>query len=88
MPLGVAEVKRPGRDVTVVATGLMVHKALAAASAVAADGVEVEVIDPRTLVPLDRATILDSVRRTGQARRGERGRSHLWSRFRDLRHRC
>jgi acetoin:2,6-dichlorophenolindophenol oxidoreductase subunit beta len=59
-------VKRPGRDVTIVATGLMVHKALAAAARLAAEGVEVEVIDPRTLVPLDRETILASVRRTGR----------------------
>lgn len=66
VPLGVAEVKRPGRDVTVVATGLMVHKALAAAAALAAEGIEVEVIDPRTLVPLDRETILASVRKTGR----------------------
>ena len=66
VPLGVAEVKRGGRDVTVVATGLMVHKALAAAAVLAAEGVEVEVIDPRTLVPLDRSAILDSVRRTGR----------------------
>ena len=66
VPLGVADVKRPGRDVTVVATGLMVHKALAAAASLAAEGIEVEVIDPRTLVPLDRETILASVRKTGR----------------------
>ncbi len=66
VPLGVAEVKRPGRDVTVVATGLMVHKALAAASALAGEGIEVEVIDPRTLAPLDRETVLASVRKTGR----------------------
>jgi len=66
VPFGVADVKRPGRDVTVVATGLMVHKALAAAAALAAEGIEVEVIDPRTLVPLDRAAIVASVRKTGR----------------------
>ncbi len=66
VPLGAAEVKRPGRDVTVVATGLMVHKALAAAATLAAEGVEAEVIDPRTLVPLDKATILASLHRTGR----------------------
>jgi acetoin:2,6-dichlorophenolindophenol oxidoreductase subunit beta len=66
VPLGVADVKRPGRDVTVVATGLMVHKALAAAAALAAEGVEIEVIDPRTLVPLDKAAILASVKKTGR----------------------
>jgi pyruvate/2-oxoglutarate/acetoin dehydrogenase E1 component len=66
VPFGVADVKRPGRDVTVVATGLMVHKALAAAASLAAEGIEVEVIDPRTLVPLDQAAIVASVRKTGR----------------------
>lgn len=64
VPLGVAEVKRPGRDVTVVATSRMVHVALAAADRLASEGVEVEVVDPRTLAPLDEATILASVRKT------------------------
>jgi pyruvate/2-oxoglutarate/acetoin dehydrogenase E1 component len=64
VPLGVAEVKRPGRDVTVVATSRMVQVALAVADRLAADGVEVEVVDPRTLAPLDEATILASVRKT------------------------
>jgi acetoin:2,6-dichlorophenolindophenol oxidoreductase subunit beta len=62
--LGVADVKRAGRDCTVVATGWMVHRALAAAEKLGADGVEVEVIDPRTLSPLDTRTICESVRRT------------------------
>jgi pyruvate/2-oxoglutarate/acetoin dehydrogenase E1 component len=66
LPFGVADVKRPGRDVTVVATGLMVHNALRAAADLAAEGIEVEVIDPRTLVPLDTQTILESVGRTGR----------------------
>ena len=66
VPFGVADVKRPGRDVTVVATGLMVHKALAAAAALAAEGIEAEVIDPRTLVPLDREAIVASVKKTGR----------------------
>ena len=56
VPLGVADIKRAGRDVTVVATGLTVHKSLAAADILAREGIEVEVIDPRTLVPLDRET--------------------------------
>src|SRR5690349_13943336 len=56
IPFGVADVKRPGRDVTVVATSSMVHAALEAAGALAAEGIEAEVIDPRTTVPLDRAT--------------------------------
>ena len=66
LPLGVADIKRPGRDATVVTTGLMVHHALRAAADLAAEGIEVEVIDPRTLVPLDTQTILESVGRTGR----------------------
>jgi len=64
VPLGRARVVRPGRDVTVVAVGGMVPAALEAAEAAAAEGVEAEVIDPRTLVPLDLATIVSSVART------------------------
>ena len=66
VPFGKAAVRRAGSDVTVVATLTMVHHALAAAQALAAEGISVEVIDPRTLVPLDTATILESVRRTGR----------------------
>lgn len=66
VPFGVADVKRPGSDVTLVATGWTVHRALAAAERLAAEGVEVEVIDPRTVAPLDTATILASVERTGR----------------------
>jgi len=65
-PLGIAEVKRAGRDVTVVATLAMVPLALEAAGQLAREGIECEVVDPRTLVPLDRRTILESVRRTGR----------------------
>jgi acetoin:2,6-dichlorophenolindophenol oxidoreductase subunit beta len=65
IPLGTAEVKRPGRDVTVVATGRMVRLALEAAGVLAGEGIEVEVVDPRTLLPLDVETILDSVANTG-----------------------
>jgi pyruvate dehydrogenase E1 component beta subunit len=66
VPLGVADVKREGRDVTVVGIHTMVGKALKAAELLAADGVELEVIDPRTLVPLDEQTIVDSVKKTGR----------------------
>jgi pyruvate dehydrogenase E1 component beta subunit len=66
VPFGRADIKRPGRDVTVVATSYVVHAALAAAERLAAEGIEVEVVDPRTLVPLDHGTILDSVGRTGR----------------------
>ena len=66
LPLGKADVKRAGRDVTLVATLAMVARALAAAAELEKDGISVEVIDPRTLVPLDEATILASVARTGR----------------------
>jgi pyruvate/2-oxoglutarate/acetoin dehydrogenase E1 component len=66
VPLGVAEVKRSGSDVTVVALAYYVQEALAAAEALAREGISVEVIDPRTLVPLDVETIRASVRSTGR----------------------
>ncbi|MDH3242790.1 MAG: alpha-ketoacid dehydrogenase subunit beta, partial [Alphaproteobacteria bacterium] len=66
IPFGQAEVKRAGTDVTVVATSLMVVRALAAAGELARDGIDVEVVDPRTVVPLDRDAILASVGRTGR----------------------
>jgi pyruvate/2-oxoglutarate/acetoin dehydrogenase E1 component len=64
VPLGSARVVRRGRDATVVALSRLVPEALAAADALAAEGIEVEVVDPRTLVPFDLATIVESVRRT------------------------
>jgi acetoin:2,6-dichlorophenolindophenol oxidoreductase subunit beta len=66
IPLGHATVARPGKDVTLVAIGSMVRTALKAAEALAERGIEAEVIDPRTLHPLDKGTILASVRRTGR----------------------
>ena len=66
VPIGVASVKRPGTDLTVVALGYMVYPALAAADEVSAEGVSVEVIDPRTLVPLDVECIRLSVQKTGR----------------------
>jgi len=66
VPLGVADVKRVGRDVTVVATSSMVHVALAAAELLARDGIEAEVVDPRTTVPLDVDTLVASARKTGR----------------------
>ncbi|MFW6135602.1 MAG: alpha-ketoacid dehydrogenase subunit beta [Chloroflexota bacterium] len=64
VPLGQADVKREGSDVTVVAIARMVHLALEAAEQLAGEGIEVEVIDPRTLSPLDEDTIVDSVKKT------------------------
>ncbi|MFC2007344.1 alpha-ketoacid dehydrogenase subunit beta [Chloroflexota bacterium] len=66
IPFGVAEIRREGKDVTVVALAKMVHEALAAADELAVEGISVEVIDPRTLVPLDEETIRKSVARTGR----------------------
>jgi len=64
IPFGVADIKRAGTDVTVVATSRMVHRALAAAERLAGEGIDAEIIDPRTLNPLDEDTILNSVRKT------------------------
>src|SRR5499427_8934200 len=66
IPIGKADVKRTGSDVTVVALAWLVHEALAAAEELAKDGISVEVVDPRTLVPLDTETIRSSVQKTGR----------------------
>jgi pyruvate/2-oxoglutarate/acetoin dehydrogenase E1 component len=66
IPLGKGDIKRQGEDVTVVATSMMVYKALAAAEELAKEGISVEVVDPRTLVPLDKELILASVEKTGR----------------------
>jgi pyruvate/2-oxoglutarate/acetoin dehydrogenase E1 component len=66
-PLGVSEVRRTGGDLTIVATGIMVSRALEAAETLAAQGIEATVIDPRTLTPLDAEPILESVSNTGRA---------------------
>ena len=65
VPFGVADIKRPGTDVTIVATAWMVKKSLAAAEILAKQGISAEVIDPRTLSPLDTKTIIESVKKTG-----------------------
>ncbi len=67
IPIGVADVKREGSDVTLVAIGLMVPRALEAAEKLAEEGISVEVIDPRTLAPLDTETIYESIRKTHRA---------------------
>ena len=66
VPFGKAEVRRAGGDVTIVATGWMVNRALAAANTLAGEGIQAEVIDPRTVAPLDLDTILKSVAKTGR----------------------
>src|SRR5699024_97652 len=66
IPLGEASLKRDGEDVTVIGTGIMVNRALQAANNAEKLGISVEVIDPRTLVPLDEQTIVQSVQKTGR----------------------
>ena len=67
VPLGRTAVRRTGSDLTIVATGVMVSRALEAAETLAAEGVDASVLDPRTLSPLDDAPILEDVSRTGRA---------------------
>lgn len=66
IPFGQAAIRREGRDVTVIATGVQVPRALAAAEALAKDGISAEVVDPRTLEPLDEASLIASVKKTGR----------------------
>ena len=66
LPLGKADIKRQGTDVTVVAISYMVHVALVAAARLQEQGIDIEVIDLRTLVPLDTQAIIDSVKKTGR----------------------
>lgn len=67
VPLGEADIKRKGKDITVVATGVMVKRALEAAAELESSDIHIEVIDPRTLVPLDKETIVESVKKTNRA---------------------
>jgi len=67
VPIGEAVVRRPGRDLTIVTYGAMLHKSLEAAEALSRDGVEAEVVDLRTLAPLDKRAVIESVRRTSKA---------------------
>ncbi len=66
IPFGQAEIKREGKDITIVATHAMVLRSLKVADEVAKEGIDVEVVDPRTIVPLDKSTILESVKKTGR----------------------
>ena len=66
VPIGVADVKRAGNDLTIIAWGLMLHESLRAAERLAGDGISAEVLDLRTLAPLDREAILGSVKKTGK----------------------
>ena len=66
IPLGKADIKRAGSDLTIVATSIMVQRSLEAAEQLAQEGIDVEVVDPRTLRPLDTETIVQSVKKTGK----------------------
>ena len=81
VPLGQAEVKREGKDVTVVGISVMVGEALGAAEELAREGVQVEVLDPRTLVPLDLSAIVQSVKKTNRLIIVEGGWQERWSGF-------
>jgi len=67
IPFGVADIKRIGTDVTLVATSSMVQVALSAADRLATEGISAEVVDPRTTFPLDKATMIESAKKTGRA---------------------
>lgn len=66
IPLGKGDIKREGKDITIVSYGRMLERVLKAAEEVAADGISVEVVDPRTLIPLDKELIINSVKKTGK----------------------
>ncbi len=66
IPVGKADIKREGKDVTVVAIGLMVHEALEAAEILEKKGIDIEIIDPRTVIPLDKEMIIGSIKKTGR----------------------
>jgi pyruvate/2-oxoglutarate/acetoin dehydrogenase E1 component len=66
IPFGKADVKREGADITVIATMMLVHKALKVAEELSKENVDVEIIDPRTLIPLDTETLINSVKKTGR----------------------
>ncbi len=66
IPFGKADIKRSGKDVTIVATAMMVHKALEAAGILENEGIQAEILDPRTIVPLDKKAIIESVNKTGR----------------------
>ncbi|MFZ7121471.1 MAG: alpha-ketoacid dehydrogenase subunit beta [Eubacteriaceae bacterium] len=67
IPLGVADIKKEGKDVTIVSYGTILQKVLEAAEAVEKEGISVEIVDPRTLYPMDKETIINSVMKTGRA---------------------
>jgi pyruvate dehydrogenase E1 component beta subunit len=77
IPFGKADVKRQGEDVSLIALSRMIHPALAAAEKLAAEGISAEVVDPRTLTPLDTETLVQSVAKTGGAVIIDEGYNHF-----------
>ena len=77
IPFGQADIKRAGKDITLIAISRMIHPTLAAAEKLAAEGIEAEVIDPRTLTPLDKPTMIESVKKTGGAVIVDEGYQHF-----------
>ncbi len=77
IPFGQADIKRLGKDITLIALSRMIHIALAAAEKLAAEGIEAEVVDPRTLTPLDESTLIESVKKTGGAVIVDEGYQHF-----------
>jgi pyruvate dehydrogenase E1 component beta subunit len=77
IPFGQADIKRAGKDITLIALSRMIHPTLAAAEKLAAEGIEAEVIDPRTLTPLDKSTLIESVKKTGGAVIVDEGYQHF-----------
>ncbi len=66
IPFGVADIKRQGKDLTIVSSGIMVHKSLAVAKRLSEEGMDIEIVDVRTLKPLDKDTVINSVAKTGK----------------------
>jgi pyruvate dehydrogenase E1 component beta subunit len=77
IPFGQADIKRAGKDITLIAISRMIHPTLAAAEKLAAEGIEAEVVDPRTLTPLDESTLIESVKKTGGAVIVDEGYQHF-----------
>ena len=86
VPIGKAEIRREGSDLTIVATSIMVHKALEAAETLAAEGIDIEVVDLSTIRPMDKATIIESVKKTVASALRLRGGEDARHRRRGQRH--
>ena len=88
IPFGKADIKRPGRDITIMATNAMVGRSLNVCEEFSKEGIEIEVVDPRTLQPLDKESILESVKKTGRLIVADEGPVTCGVSQRDFRYRC